>query len=367
MQVNRLVRSGNLVARKIGRNWLIVEDPANLNQINFEKTVSLQKWNKLIQIKLKKSLDVETTRDREIMYAKMHSMGLPHERCLAFPFGKFPSLKDFEITVGRIGIPYWISAVPSPATPHLDRLSKLRIYDYKTGWKFINSIPEKDKYKIIVSQYPDDPDFKGTAMISASGKGLAEFITGDRHYIMSRGFTLTDPMLFDQEKIYRFSKTVRRPKQKELFNLVRGVRGFLELQNGKINKKRCLTFMDYNDEDAYMEIDPIWYDLVEYFKEKRKRNRLVVYGLPASPGKAEGVAVVLHHETLGMFEKFSKGDILVSDTTDLGGVTSHAAIVCRELRIPAVVGTRNATEKLRTGDWVGVDADKGIVRILSRD
>ncbi|MFA4818868.1 MAG: PEP-utilizing enzyme [Patescibacteria group bacterium] len=50
--------------------------------------------------------------------------------------------------------------------------------------------------------------------------------------------------------------------------------------------------------------------------------------------------------------------------TDVGGITSHAAIVSRELRIPCIVGTRIATKVLRNADLVEVDANKGIVKKL---
>ncbi|MEW6408479.1 MAG: PEP-utilizing enzyme [Patescibacteria group bacterium] len=78
--------------------------------------------------------------------------------------------------------------------------------------------------------------------------------------------------------------------------------------------------------------------------------------------------------------KMRKGDILVSIATDpdivpamkkasaivteQGGVTSHAAIVSREMRIPCVIGTKIATKVLRDGDLVEVDATKGLVRKL---
>jgi len=48
--------------------------------------------------------------------------------------------------------------------------------------------------------------------------------------------------------------------------------------------------------------------------------------------------------------------------TDEGGITSHAAIVSRELSVPCVVGTKNGTKILKTGDIVEVNADKGIAR-----
>jgi pyruvate,water dikinase len=51
--------------------------------------------------------------------------------------------------------------------------------------------------------------------------------------------------------------------------------------------------------------------------------------------------------------------------TDVGAPLSHAAIVARELGIPAVVGTGNATNVLHTGDRVRVDGSRGTVEVLS--
>jgi phosphohistidine swiveling domain-containing protein len=52
--------------------------------------------------------------------------------------------------------------------------------------------------------------------------------------------------------------------------------------------------------------------------------------------------------------------------TDQGGLMSHAAIVSRELNVPCIVGTKHATQVFKDGDMVEVDAEKGMVRILSR-
>ena len=47
--------------------------------------------------------------------------------------------------------------------------------------------------------------------------------------------------------------------------------------------------------------------------------------------------------------------------TDQGGILSHAAIVSRELKKPCIVGSSDATKKLKNGDMVTVDADQGTV------
>ena len=80
-------------------------------------------------------------------------------------------------------------------------------------------------------------------------------------------------------------------------------------------------------------------------------------------------------------EEMEKGDVLVSGSTgpemikachkagaiitEEGGITSHAAIVSRELNIPCVISTKVATKVFKDGDLVEVDAEKGIVRKLS--
>ena len=52
--------------------------------------------------------------------------------------------------------------------------------------------------------------------------------------------------------------------------------------------------------------------------------------------------------------------------TDIGGLTSHAAIVCREYGVPSVTGTGVSTAVIKTGDIIKVDGDTGVVEIVKR-
>jgi hypothetical protein len=52
--------------------------------------------------------------------------------------------------------------------------------------------------------------------------------------------------------------------------------------------------------------------------------------------------------------------------TNEGGITCHAAIIARELKKPCIIGTKIATQVLKDGDFVEVDADAGVVRILEQ-
>jgi phosphoenolpyruvate synthase/pyruvate phosphate dikinase len=103
-------------------------------------------------------------------------------------------------------------------------------------------------------------------------------------------------------------------------------------------------------------------------------------GVSAFPGVTKGIArVVLDPLNPGVF---NTGDILITGmtrpefislikkssgiVTDVGGVLCHAAISARELKIPCVVGTANATKTIKSGDLIEVDANKGIVVIVTK-
>jgi phosphohistidine swiveling domain-containing protein len=102
-------------------------------------------------------------------------------------------------------------------------------------------------------------------------------------------------------------------------------------------------------------------------------------GLAASPGIAEGTARYVG--SLDDFDQVQKGEILICQmtnpawvvlftkiaglVTDAGGAVSHPAVVAREFGIPAVVGTSNATERIKTGDRVRVNGATGVVEILA--
>jgi len=100
-----------------------------------------------------------------------------------------------------------------------------------------------------------------------------------------------------------------------------------------------------------------------------------IQGDPASPGTSAGAVIII--KSPKEINKVKEGQILVTDMTtpdfvpamkkvagiitNKGGQTSHAAIVSRELGVPCVVGTKNATKLLKTGEMVTVDGTLGKV------
>lgn len=120
--------------------------------------------------------------------------------------------------------------------------------------------------------------------------------------------------------------------------------------------------------------------LINYMKDYDIKMRPIISGLPAHPGRVEGIARVLNLGSSTPIEAINcikSGDIIVTEmtrpqfllqlqkvaaiVTDQGGMLCHAAILSREFGIPAVVGTRNATEKIRDGQRIIVDAHTGVI------
>lgn len=103
--------------------------------------------------------------------------------------------------------------------------------------------------------------------------------------------------------------------------------------------------------------------------------KVLLTGSPASPGQESGTVKIIHSPS--EIDKVLEGDVLVAEmttpdfvpamkraaaiVTDRGGRTCHAAIVSRELGIPCVVGTENATTTLKQDQIVTVDGSEGKV------
>lgn len=104
----------------------------------------------------------------------------------------------------------------------------------------------------------------------------------------------------------------------------------------------------------------------------------LLHGQAGSPGRARGPARLIR--TPAEADRLQPGDILVTTTTappwtplfltaaavvtDAGGLLSHGAVVSREYRIPAVVGTHYATTRIADGQMIEVDGDRGVVYLL---
>ena len=115
----------------------------------------------------------------------------------------------------------------------------------------------------------------------------------------------------------------------------------------------------------------------EALRRRVARDGLLT-GTAGSPGVARGRARVIR--SLADAERLRSGEVLVAPTTsqpwmplfgaaaalvtETGGTLSHAAVVAREFRLPAVVAVASATDLIQDGQLLEVDGDRGLVRIL---
>jgi len=117
--------------------------------------------------------------------------------------------------------------------------------------------------------------------------------------------------------------------------------------------------------------------LVDIFSNLEKHGD-EIKGKPVFHGVVTGKVRIIKRKD--QLSSLAKGDILVTSmttpdmipamkkvaafVTDEGGITCHAAIIAREMKKPCITGTKNATQVLKDGDLVEVDANKGIVKII---
>ena len=145
-----------------------------------------------------------------------------------------------------------------------------------------------------------------------------------------------------------------------------------------INKRSEKMIYYYNGIQEHIITDIESINLISEVVAKNEINENIVKGTVVCPGIIIGKVYVVNKSTevIEVEKMFEKGDILVSYepnpdfisiirisgavVTDQGGMTCHVASIARELNIPCIVGTMNATSIFKTGDYITVDAYQGM-------
>lgn len=157
----------------------------------------------------------------------------------------------------------------------------------------------------------------------------------------------------------------------EIINLIDGiypVSGFVARDNFELEIMKEGVILTIKNKKQTQSLD-----------SSLKRNVKEIKGTTAQEGNIRGLVKIVLSPKDG--NKLNDGDVLVTKMstpdflpimkkacafiTDIGGITSHAAIVSREMKKPCIIGVKDATKILKDGDLVEVDADNGIVRILN--
>ncbi len=185
--------------------------------------------------------------------------------------------------------------------------------------------------------------------------------------------------------------TINKLKEKGIFekNAINVVTLNEVLNNKKIDLKNRLNDFRKNKKFVYQNCKGneivLWVEdpkeIINKIEKKEPISKNLIKGKTSYPGKVVGNVKLILGNKLNNLE-FKEGDILVAMSTnpellpimkksgaivtDEGGITSHAAIISRELKIPCIIGTKIATKVLKDRDLVEVNANKGIVKILEK-
>jgi len=247
---------------------------------------------------------------------------------------------------------------------------------------------DADKSGVMFSK---DPTYKNDHVIIEAVFGLGEGIVSGRitpdKYLVSKDLKIIDKKISNKKTaITRDSQgnniivTLKEEKASQQVlkesEIIKLAEFGLKLEE-HYNKPQDIEFALENNEIFIVQTRPITtiQGRIEQTENKKVEGKLILSGLAASPGIASGVVKIV--KEMKDLDKIIKGDILVTEmtnpdmvvtmqkcsaiVTDEGGMTAHAAIVSREMGIPCVVGTGDATKKLTDGQKVTVDGFDGKV------
>ncbi|MDP2628581.1 MAG: phosphoenolpyruvate synthase, partial [Nanoarchaeota archaeon] len=272
--------------------------------------------------------------------------------------------------------------------------SRATYYRNKKGFKHneaslavvIQKMVDSEKSGVIFSK---DPSYKNDNIIMEAVFGLGEGIVSGR--ITPDKYIVSPKMKILEENIGNKKVAITRDSG--------GNQSIIKLREEKANQKvlndseiknlaeiaikleehykkpQDIEFAIENKEIYIVQTRPITTieKTIESSSIKELSGEVILTGMAASPGIASGKIKII--EDLSDLDKINKGDILVTKmtnpdmvvtmqksaaiVTDEGGMTAHAAIVSREMGIPCIVGTQEATIKLKEGEIITVDGFTG--------
>jgi len=249
--------------------------------------------------------------------------------------------------------------------------------------KMINS----SKSGVIFSKDPrGNSDSIMIEAVFGQGEGIVSGRIKPDLYMVSPKLEIIEEKLADKKiaivrdasgitKTIKLSEEVSKKKVLKNFEIKQLAEHALKLEE-HYKKPQDIEFAIEDEHIFILQTRPV--TTLEKHKEEERdelEGQVLVKGLAASPGIASGVVKII--SSMEDLNKIRKGDVLVTEmtnpdmvvtmqkaaaiVTNEGGITAHAAIVSREMGIPAIVGTENATSVLEDGQEVTVDGFHGKV------
>lgn len=265
-------------------------------------------------------------------------------------------------------------------------------YRVKKGFKHeqvllcvvIQKMVNSEKSGVIFSKNPiDENDRVVIESVFGLGEGIVSGRVSPDHYEVSRDLKIVDKRIENKKiAITRNSSgenTIVNLREEKSKSQVLTEREIIQLAKYALElEKHYMKPQDIEfaiDQDIYIvQTRPI---TTLHLKKDRKETtgKEILKGIAASPGVGAGTVRIVRD--IKDLEKIKKGDILVTKMTnpdmvvamqkssailtDEGGLTSHAAIVSREMGIPAVIGTERATQVLKDGQEITINGFTGKV------
>lgn len=274
--------------------------------------------------------------------------------------------------------------------------SRATYYRNKKGFKHeetslavvVQKMVDSDKSGVIFSK---DPSFSNDNVIIEAVFGLGTgivsgMITPDK-YLVSENLEILDKKISDKKialtrdaggkevevKLTKEKSNMQVLKDSEIIKFAQIA---LKLER-HYQKPQDIEFAVENGELYVVQTRAVttMKNRIENASVKEIKGEVILTGLAASPGIGAGKVKIVR--TIEDLQKIISGDILVTEmtnpdmvvtmqksaaiVTDEGGLTAHAAIVSREMGIPCVVGTQEATKILSDGEEVTVDGFNGKV------
>jgi len=253
---------------------------------------------------------------------------------------------------------------------------------------------DHQEYRADFVPHSEKPTWSTIFIVNQHGV-FGEIIRGG-HYQLTQGFyEKMQPIIFS----YNFTRWILSHDNPDALAHLQEILGWINVaENEKSEIINCLSASFSHDIlEGYFETTSsqdcgLWF--VDYNRilgkmyeeakpgeiNKIQSSENIISGYGASPGKISGKVRLVPADQV-THTRLNSGEILVTQMTtplfipllqkaaavitDLGGILTHAAIVSRELGIPCITGTIDATKRLKDGDMVEVDADKGIVRKMN--
>ena len=248
--------------------------------------------------------------------------------------------------------------------------------------RMINS----DKSGVIFSKNPikNNDDIMIEAVFG-QGEGIVSGKIKPDQYIVKRNLEIKEEKLSDKKvaiirtaagetKVITLTPEKSNQRVLKTYEIKQLAEFAIKLED-HYQKPQDIEFAIENDEIFILQTRPITTLKNAPHEETEIDGQLITEGLAASPGVASGIVRVIH--SMDDLPKVKQGDVLVTTMTNPdmvvtmqkaaaivtseGGVTAHAAIVSREMGIPAVVGAQNALDVLTDGQEITVDGYNGKV------